>query len=72
MSIVSRYLNNPSILNAICNTHADAALVRGSLQGSHRFLFFYSLHIVSLLIPILCVASLVAFLYYPFAYEMEF
>ncbi len=58
MSIVSRYLNRPSIPNAICNIHADATLVRGSLQESHRFLFFYSFHIVSLLIPMVCIASL--------------
>ncbi len=46
-SIVSRYLNNPSTLLAICTAHADATSVRGSLQGSHKFLVFYSFHNVS-------------------------
>jgi hypothetical protein len=46
MLSVSRY-QYPSILHAICNAHAGATLVHGSLQGNHKFLVFYSFHNVS-------------------------
>ncbi|MGA9031037.1 MAG: hypothetical protein WB402_00780, partial [Sulfuricaulis sp.] len=62
--IVSRYLNNPSILHAICNAHADATLVRGNLQGSHSFLVFYSFRNVSffiLSIDLVCCVPLLSF-----------
>jgi hypothetical protein len=43
-SVATQY---PSILHAICNAHAGATLVHGSLQGNHKFLVFYSFHNVS-------------------------
>ncbi len=57
-SIVNRCFSDFSILHAICNAHGDATSVRGSLQGSHKFLVFCSFHNVSFLIPVLCIASL--------------
>src|SRR5659263_725996 len=60
-SIFSSYLNNSSILQAICNFHADATLVRGSLQESHRLLVFYTFHkasFCSILVLLRCVPLL--------------